>query len=161
MSGAQTTGAYSVGCGWGDVAESFPMVVAEQFGVLESLYPGRIDLGVGQAAGTGRAVARALGAGREALKRFLDDLRDLYGDLVGQSRIENVRATPGHGSHVPLYLLGSSPGSAMLAASLRLPYALGSQFAPTQLQQSVPAYREQFQPRDPGDQPHAIACING
>jgi luciferase family oxidoreductase group 1 len=137
-----------------------PLVIAEQFGTLEALHPGRIDLGLGRAPGTDQPASRALRRGLEASDRFAEDVVELQGFLGDQSRVPGVEATPGKGSKVPLYILGSSLFGAKLAASLGLPYAFASHFAPEALQFAVAAYRNEFRPSAQLDQPYVIAGVN-
>jgi luciferase family oxidoreductase group 1 len=137
-----------------------PLVIAEQFGTLESLFPGRIDLGVGRAPGgdmrTARALRRGLGSSGDT---FPQDLIELIRYFKGTSE-NGVRAIPGHGLHVPIYLLGSSDFSAMLAAELGLPFAFASHFAPDYLHAALDLYRANFRPSDWLDRPHAMVGVN-
>src|ERR1700712_4192127 len=124
-----------------------PLVIAEQFGTLESLYPGRIDLGLGRAPGgdqlTARALRRALGSSGDTFPQDVQELRSYFAPPVpGQP----LRAIPGAGLNVPLYLLGSSDFSARLAAELGLPFAFASHFAPEYLRVALELYRRDFQP---------------
>ncbi|MEX1162610.1 MAG: LLM class flavin-dependent oxidoreductase [Nitriliruptor sp.] len=137
-----------------------PLVIAEQFGTLESLHPGRIDLGLGRAPGTDQQTFRALRRHPAAAERFPDDVLELQGYLRGEPLVEGVRATPGHGTDVPLYILGSSLFGAQLAAQLGLPYAFASHFAPDALQAAVAAYRSGFRPSAQLERPHVIAGVN-
>jgi luciferase family oxidoreductase group 1 len=137
-----------------------PLVIAEQFGTLESLHPGRIDLGLGRAPGSDQATFRALRRDPRAADRFPDDVLELQGFLAGESLIPGVAATPGAGTRVPLYILGSSLFGAQLAAALGLPYAFASHFAPDALVQAVATYRRDFQPSAQLAAPHVIAGVN-
>lgn len=137
-----------------------PLVVAEQFGLLENLYPGRIDLGLGRAPGTDPKTTVALRRTPNSADRFPEDVLELQGYLTGASKIEGVEATPEKGSNVPLYILGSSMFGATLAAKLGLPYAFASQFAPDALQSAVAAYRRNFRPSAALQAPYVIAGIN-
>lgn len=137
-----------------------PLTIAEQFGMLASLHPDRIDLGLGRAPGTDPATLRALRRDRTAADTFSDDVVELQGFLSDESPIPGVRAIPGRGTYVPLYLLGSSLFGAQLAAKLGLPYAFASHFAPQALQAAVAVYREQFQPSKQLSSPHVIAGVN-
>ena len=123
-----------------------PLVIAEQFGTLAELHPGRIDLGLGRAPGTDQKTLRALRRDAFASDRFPQDVQELQAFLGDTSPIEGVSATPGKGTHVPLYILGSSLFGAQLAAALGLPYAFASHFAPSALEEAVALYREQFKP---------------
>ncbi|WP_061960841.1 LLM class flavin-dependent oxidoreductase [Demequina flava] len=137
-----------------------PLTIAEQFGTLESLHPGRIDLGLGRAPGGDRAVFAALRRTPEASDRFPQDIVELQGYLGDQSRVEGVKATPGAGTQVPLYILGSSLFGAQLAAQLGLPYAFASHFAPAAMTEAVAAYREGFTPSEQLAEPHVILGAN-
>lgn len=160
---AQTTN-LRVGAGGIMLPNHSPLVIAEQFGTLETLFPGRIDLGLGRAPGTDAETMRALRRdGREA-DRFPSDVVELHGYLSGNTRIPGVHAYPGEGTNVPLYILGSSLFGAGLAAQLGLPYAFASHFAPQALNQAARLYRETFDPRGPlappDAQPHFMAAVN-
>lgn len=137
-----------------------PLVVAEQFGTLEALYPGRIDLGLGRAPGTDGATARALRRYFDAADQFPRDVQELQGYLADPMPGQQVTAWPGAGSNVPIWLLGSSLFSAELAAELGLPFAFASHFAPELLMQALGIYREGFRPSAQLDQPYVIAAIN-
>ena len=144
-----------VGAGGIMLPNHAPLIIAEQFGTLESLYPGRIDLGLGRAPGTdmrtARALRRFLGSSGDT---FPDDVRELQEYFRGAD--ERVRAIPGAGLNVPLYLLGSSDFSARLAAQLGLPFAFASHFAPEYLQYSLQLYRRDFKPSAALAEPYAI-----
>jgi luciferase family oxidoreductase group 1 len=137
-----------------------PLVIAEQFGTLEELHPGRIDLGLGRAPGTDGRTFRALRRDPRAADAFPEDVRELQGYLTGTSVIDGVRATPGDGTDVPLYILGSSLFGAQLAARLGLPYAFASHFAPDALEQAVATYRRDFRPSAQLAEPHVMAGVN-
>jgi luciferase family oxidoreductase group 1 len=137
-----------------------PLVIAEQFGTLAELHPGRIDLGLGRAPGTNQATMRALRRDATAADTFPQDVLELQGYLSGETRIPTVHAIPGRGTNVPLYILGSSLFGAQLAATLGLPYAFASHFSPGALQAAVRAYREQFQPSAQLERPYVIAAVN-
>jgi luciferase family oxidoreductase group 1 len=137
-----------------------PLVIAEQFGTLAELHPDRIDLGLGRAPGTDGATFRALRRDPRAADRFPDDVLELQGYLSGETRIPGVQATPGRGTGVPLYVLGSSLFGAQLAAALGLPYAFASHFAPDALEAAVATYRRDFRPSTQLAAPHVIAGIN-
>jgi len=136
-----------------------PLVVAEQFGTLESLHPGRIDLGLGRAPGSDQATARALRRTREAEEGFPEDVVELQGLLGEKSPLPGIRAIPGYGTHVPLYMLGSSLFGAQLAATLGLPYAFASHFAPAALEQAIEIYRAEFKPSEQLEKPHLMAGV--
>jgi luciferase family oxidoreductase group 1 len=136
-----------------------PMLIAEQFGTLETLYPGRIDLGLGRAPGSDQLTARALRRDPASAERFPQDVLELQAFLSDESPIEGVRAIPGQGTHVPLYILGSSTFGAQLAAQLGLPYAFASHFAPRLLHSAIDIYRRTFQPSAQLEQPYVIAGV--
>jgi luciferase family oxidoreductase group 1 len=123
-----------------------PLLIAEQFGTLESLHPGRIDLGLGRAPGSDRTTMRALRLHAGSAESFPEDVLELRGYLSGETRVPGVDATPGKGTNVPLYILGSSMFGARLAAALGLPYAFASHFAPDLLERAVEAYRRSGPP---------------
>ncbi|WP_205698337.1 LLM class flavin-dependent oxidoreductase [Conexibacter sp. SYSU D00693] len=137
-----------------------PLTIAEQFGTLAELHPGRIDLGLGRAPGTDGNTLRALRRDPMSAESFPQDVLELQGYLTGETQIPHVHATPGHGTNVPLYILGSSLFGAQLAAQLGLPYAFASHFAPAALQDAVRVYRERFQPSAQLDEPYVIAGVN-
>jgi luciferase family oxidoreductase group 1 len=137
-----------------------PLVIAEQFGTLEALHPGRIDLGLGRAPGADQNTMRALRRYAAAADRFPEDVLELQGYLTGETRIPGVNATPGNGANVPLYILGSSMFGAAVAAALGLPYAFASHFAPAELENAVAAYRREFRPSAQLDRPYVIAGVN-
>lgn len=136
-----------------------PMLIAEQFGTLESLYPGRIDLGLGRAPGSDQLTARALRRDPMSSERFPQDVVELQGFLSDESPVAGVRAIPGEGTHVPLYILGSSTFGAQLAAQLGLPYAFASHFAPRLLHSALDIYRRTFHPSAQLDKPYVIAGV--
>jgi len=137
-----------------------PFVIAEQFGTLDALYPGRIDLGLGRAPGADMRIAQAL---RRDLARvseyFPQDVVELRALLTGEPDL-GIRATPGYGAQVQLWMLGSSTFGAQLAAALGLPYAFASHFAPDQLDSALELYRRQFRPSPALDRPHVMAAMN-
>jgi luciferase family oxidoreductase group 1 len=137
-----------------------PLTIAEQFGTLEAMHPGRIDLGLGRAPGSDQITMLALRRNPSSADRFGDDVLELQGYLGDETRVPGVHATPGAGSHVPLYILGSSMFGALLAASLGLAYAFASHFAPDALTDAVAAYRAQFRPSVQLDHPYVIAGVN-
>lgn len=144
-----------VGAGGIMLPNHAPLVIAEQFGTLESLFPGRIDLGLGRAPGsdqrTARALRRSLGSSGDT---FPQDILELQSYFAGT--IDGVQAVPGAGLNVPLYLLGSSDFSARLAAELGLPFAFASHFAPEYLEVALHLYRRDFQPSAQLDKPYVI-----
>jgi luciferase family oxidoreductase group 1 len=137
-----------------------PLVIAEQFGTLESLYPGRIDLGLGRAPGSDQKTMRALRRDASAADTFPDDVLELQAYFSNESHIPGVDATPGKGLNVPLYILGSSLFGAQLAAALGLPYAFASHFAPAALHDAVGIYCKQFRPSTQLEKPYVIAGVN-
>lgn len=138
-----------------------PLIVAEQFGTLETLFPGRIDLGLGRAPGTDQITARALRRDRvETVEEFPRDVQELQFYFSEKSAQSAVQAIPGLGLEVPIYILGSSTFSAQLAAFLGLPYAFASHFAPAQLHDSLRIYRNEFKPSHQLKKPYVIAGAN-
>ena len=137
-----------------------PLVIAEQFGTLATLHPGRIDLGLGRAPGTDQNTMRALRRTGAAADSFPQDVLELQGYLRGESRIPGVDAYPGKGTDVPLFILGSSLFGAGLAATLGLPYAFASHFAPGALHEAIALYRSEFTPSEQLEKPHVIAGFN-
>jgi len=132
-----------------------PLVVAEQFGTLATLYPNRIELGLGRAPGTDQTTMRALRRGRqETEEQFPQDVLEILRYFGDATPNQSITATPGQGTHVPVWLLGSSLFSAQLAARLGLPYSFASHFAPRMLGQAIQLYRENFQPSIYLDQPY-------
>jgi luciferase family oxidoreductase group 1 len=137
-----------------------PLVIAEQFGTLDAMYPGRIDLGLGRAPGSDPTTQYALRRDPRAADTFPRDVVELQGYLAGKTRVPGVHAIPGTGSNVPLYILGSSLFGAQLAAALGLPYAFASHFAPDALNEAISAYRAEFTPSGQLDEPYVIAGVN-
>ncbi len=149
-----------VGAGGIMLPNHSPLVIAEQFGTLESLYPGRIDLGLGRAPGsdqaTSRALRRDLSSDPDAFPQDVVELMDLMSDEPRQA----IRAVPGRGLKVPVWILGSSLFGAQLAAALGLPYAFASHFAPAQMMQAVALYRANFRPSAQLDKPYVMLGFN-
>lgn len=137
-----------------------PLVIAEQFGTLAELHPGRIELGLGRAPGSDQATQRALRRPPTAADYFPQDVLELQGYLSDASRIPGVEATPGKGTAVPLYILGSSLFGASLAAAFGLPFAFASHFAPASLEEAIALYRRDFQPSEQLERSHVIAGVN-
>jgi luciferase family oxidoreductase group 1 len=137
-----------------------PLMIAEQFGTLACLHPGRIDLGLGRAPGTDQQTLRALRRSPNAADTFPQDVLELQAFLAGESRIPGVDAIPGKGTRVPLYILGSSLFGAQLAAALGLPYAFASHFAPAALEQAAEIYRREFRPSAQLERSYLIAGVN-
>ena len=150
-----------VGSGGVMLPNHAPLVIAEQFGTLESLYPGRIDLGLGRAPGTDQMTARALR--RDLLgsdDRFAQDVRELQHYFGPIQEGQSVKAIPGANTEVPIWILGSSLYGAQLAAHFGLPYAFASHFAPDQLLEAMRVYRELFKPSDKLDKPYCAFLMN-
>ncbi|WP_299649156.1 LLM class flavin-dependent oxidoreductase [uncultured Jannaschia sp.] len=156
---ADATSTIRVGAGGIMLPNHAPLAIAEQFGTLATIHPGRIDLGLGRAPGGDLAVARALRRGLEA-DRFPEDVVELIGYFGEPQPGAPVRAHPGEGTQVPIWILGSSLYGAQLAAHLGLPYAFASHFAPDALEQAVAIYRERFQPSAQLDRPHFMLAAN-
>ncbi|UOY03860.1 LLM class flavin-dependent oxidoreductase [Blastococcus sp. PRF04-17] len=157
--GAQTR-TIRLGAGGVMLPNHAPLTIAEQFGTLEAMYPGRIDLGLGRAPGSDQNTMYALRRDPNSADRFPQDVLELQGYLTGATRVPGVDAVPGKGSDVPLYILGSSMFGATLAAALGLPFAFASHFAPRLLANAVAAYRQEFQPSEQLDRPYVIAGVN-
>src|SRR5581483_1077373 len=149
-----------VGAGGIMLPNHSPLTIAEQFGTLESLHPGRIDLGLGRAPGSDQNTMRALRRSPASADRFPEDVLELQGYLGSETRVPGVDATPGKATNVPLYILGSSMFGATFAAALGLPYAFASHFAPDALEQAVAAYRREFPPSSQLARPYVIAGVN-
>lgn len=157
---ASATSTIRVGAGGIMLPNHSPLVIAEQFGTLAELHPGRIDLGLGRAPGTDQQTLRALRRDPRASDQFPQDVQELQGYLSQDSLIPGIHAYPGWGTQVPLYILGSSLFGAQLAAALGLPYSFASHFAPDALEQAVQVYRERFQPSEQLAEPYVIAALN-
>ena len=150
-----------VGSGGVMLPNHAPLVVAEQFGTLGTIYPGRIDLGLGRAPGTDQRTAMALRRYRqETVQDFPNNIDELQTYFSVENATAPVRATPGEGVDIPLYLLGSSTFSAELAGKKGLPYAFASHFAPTHLHHALRLYHENFKPSDQLEKPYTMACVN-
>ncbi len=158
---AQGTSTIRVGSGGIMLPNHAPLIIAEQFGTLESLYPGRIDLGLGRAPGTDQATAFALRRNLNGdVDAFPNDVIELLQYLGPADKQEKVRAIPGVGTNVPVWLLGSSTFSAQLAARLGLPFAFASHFAPAQLFPALQIYHSSFKPSSFLKEPYTMACVN-
>ena len=153
---AAATATMRVGAGGIMLPNHAPLVVAEQFGTLATLFPGRIDLGLGRAPGTDMATARALRRHMAPEDAFPRDVQELIGYLGDPTGGAPVRAIPGEGTHVPVWILGSSLYGAQLAAYLGLPYAFASHFAPAMLEEALAVYRRTFRPSDRLEKPHVM-----
>jgi luciferase family oxidoreductase group 1 len=149
-----------VGAGGIMLPNHSPLVIAEQFGTLESLYPGRIDLGLGRAPGTDQTTLRALRRNPASADTFPNDVLELQAYFGPVQAGQKVRAVPGAGLDVPLWILGSSLFGAQLAAALGLPYSFASHFAPDALYQALQIYRDRFEPSAQLDRPYVMPGIN-
>ena len=157
---ASGTSTIRVGSGGIMLPNHPPIVIAEQFGTLESLYPGRIDLGLGRAPGTDSRTLRALRRDPTREGSFAHDVLELQQFLGPAESGQAVRAVPGAGTEVPIWILGSSTFGAELAARLGLPYAFASHFAPDALLVALEIYRKQFKPSKQLDHPYAMVGVN-
>ncbi len=160
---AGATKTIRVGSGGVMLPNHAPLVIAEQFGTLATLYPGRIDLGIGRAPGTDRLTMRALRrhlAASDEEEGFPRDVQELQAYLGDGGPDQPVRAIPGIGTRVPIWLLGSSLYSAQLAAYLGLPFAFASHFAPDMLLQALQVYRSTYRPSAEWPAPHAMVGVN-
>lgn len=138
-----------------------PLIIAEQFGTLATLYPGRIDLGLGRAPGTDQLTAFEIRGERfHSPQNFPQDVLKLQKYLGDDNYDSRVRAIPGEGTNVPIWILGSSTESAHLAASYGLPYAFASHFAPTHFFEAIQIYRQNFRPSDVLQKPYVLSCVN-
>jgi luciferase family oxidoreductase group 1 len=156
---AAATSTIRVGSGGIMLPNHPPLVIAEQFGTLEALFPGRIDLGLGRAPGTDQTTSRALRRDPTAADDFPDQVQELI-SLLGPIRpAQRVKAIPGANSNVPVWLLGSSTFSAQLAAFMGLPFAFAAHFAPRLLHQALKIYRENFQPSAAWPEPYAMVGL--
>jgi luciferase family oxidoreductase group 1 len=157
---AAHTNTIRLGAGGVMLPNHSPLTIAEQFGTLATLHPGRIDLGLGRAPGSDQTTMRAMRRDAHSSDRFPEDVLELQGYLIGESRIPGVTAVPGAGTNVPLYILGSSLFGAQLAAMLGLPFAFASHFAPGALVEAMTLYRREFRPSAQLTEPYAIAGVN-
>ncbi|WP_420148411.1 LLM class flavin-dependent oxidoreductase [Spirosoma sp.] len=138
-----------------------PLVIAEQFGTLESLYPGRIDLGLGRAPGSDQMTARALRRNLTGPDTFPQDVVELQQYFQPDEDVNQfIQAVPGNGLNIPIWILGSSLFGAQLAAALGLPYAFASHFAPNDLMQALAVYRAKFKPSNQLEKPYAMVAVN-
>jgi luciferase family oxidoreductase group 1 len=157
---AGKTNTIRVGSGGIMLPNHSPLVIAEQFGTLESIYPGRIDLGLGRAPGSDQYTAMAMRRGQETVQDFPSDIRQLQRYFSANNYNSKVRAFPGEGLDIPIWILGSSTDSAYLAAEMGLPYAFASHFAPARFRAAIKIYRENFKPSATLAKPYMIACVN-
>ena len=149
-----------VGAGGIMLPNHSPLVIAEQFGTLDALFPGRIDLALGRAPGSDQLTQRLLRVAPDSSERFPEDVLELQAWFAKPRPEQAVRAVPGAGANVPLWILGSSLFGAQLAASLGLPYAFASHFAPAALMQAIEVYRSQFQPSAQLDKPYVMLGVS-
>ena len=156
---AGATSTIRVGSGGIMLPNHAPLVVAEQFGTLASLYPGRIDMGLGRAPGTDMITAQALRRNNNG-GDFDIEISQLRQYLSAENRTSRVRAIPGEGIDIPIWILGSSTDSAILAAALGMPYAFAAHFAPTHLHNAIRLYREHFRPSAHLKEPYVLTCVN-
>jgi luciferase family oxidoreductase group 1 len=158
---ASGTSTIRVGSGGVMLPNHSPLVIAEQFGTLESLYPNRIDLGLGRAPGTDRLTAMALRRNlNNSEEDFSNNVQELIGYFEPGDSNKNVKATPGEGLNIPIWLLGSSIFGAQLAATLGLPFAFASHFSPAFLTPAIAIYKEEFQPSKYIKEPYIISAVN-
>jgi len=158
---AAGTSTIRVGSGGIMLPNHAPLVIAEQFGTLESLHPGRIDLGLGRAPGTDHVTTRALRRDtRSGAHDFPEQLAELQSYFESASAMKKVRAIPGEGLHIPIWLLGSSGYSAQLAGEWGLPFSFAHHFSPEHTLPALRLYRSHFKPSDVLDKPYAMVCLN-
>lgn len=159
---ANGTQTIRVGSGGVMLPNHSSLVIAEQFGTLESLFPKRIDLGVGRAPGTDGITAKALGRNPMNINQhFPHQIQELQRYFSVENSKSAVRAIPGEGCDIPIYILGSSTDSAWLAAKMGLPYAFAGHFAPDMMAVAFEIYRTNYEPSEEFPQPYIIACVNG
>jgi luciferase family oxidoreductase group 1 len=157
---AAGTSRIRVGAGGIMLPNHAPIIIAEQFGTLARLYPGRIDLGLGRAPGTDQITVRALRRSLQNSDNFPQDVQELQAFFAPVGPTQTIQAVPAAGTDVPLWILGSSTYGAQLAAALGLPYAFASHFAPDQLLPALEIYRARFQPSEQLEKPHAMVGVN-
>ncbi len=154
------TSTLRVGSGGIMLPNHAPLTIAEQFGTLASLYPERIDLGLGRAPGTDQKTARALQRDPNAPFRFPSLVKEIQQYFSEDNKTSDVRAIPGEGLDIPIWILGSSTDSAHLAAAFGLPYAFASHFAPAQLHHALKVYKSEFVASEQLKEPYCMACVN-
>ncbi|HMG15336.1 MAG TPA: LLM class flavin-dependent oxidoreductase, partial [Saprospiraceae bacterium] len=158
---AGKTNTIRVGSGGIMLPNHSPLVIAEQFGTLETIYPGRIDLGLGRAPGTDQLTAMALRRNNmDTAYSFPSDVRQLQNYFSKENSTAQVRAFPGEGLDIPIWILGSSTDSAYLAAEMGLPYSFAAHFAPAQFYTAIDIYKKNFKPSKQLDKPYIMACVN-
>ncbi|GAA0462360.1 LLM class flavin-dependent oxidoreductase [Alkalibacillus silvisoli] len=150
-----------VGSGGVMLPNHSPLIVAEQFGTMETIYKGRLDLGLGRAPGTDQLTASAIRRSKhDSVHDFPNDVKEILKYFGPQENQGFVKAYPGVDSNIPVYILGSSTDSARLAAKLGLPYAFAAHFAPRHMREAIKIYREQFEPSQYLDEPYMMVCLN-
>lgn len=150
-----------VGAGGIMLPNHAPLVVAEHFGTMATIYPDRVDLGLGRAPGTDMITASALRrSNHDSVFSFPEDVRSLLTYFGSENEQESVKAFPGMDTHIPIYILGSSTDSAYLAANLGLPYVFASHFAPQHMEEAISIYRARFKPSKYLGKPYMIVCLN-
>ncbi|MBB2481802.1 LLM class flavin-dependent oxidoreductase [Bacillus sp. APMAM] len=155
------TSKIKVGSGGVMLPNHSPLVVAEQFGTMATIYPGRVDLGLGRAPGTDMETASALRRSQvDSVYTFPDDIQSLLTYFGPEEEQGSVKAYPGVGTNIPIYVLGSSTDSAHLAARLGLPYVFASHFAPRYMEEAISIYRMEFKPSQYLDKPYMMVCLN-
>ena len=157
---AEGTNTIRIGAGGIMLPNHAPYVIAEQFGTLARLFPGRVDLGLGRAPGTDQLTLRALRRTNEAAENFPQDVLELMAFFAPAAPGQRIQAVPAAGTEVPIWILGSSHFGAMLAAELGLPYAFASHFAPDELVPALKIYRSRFKPSDQLERPYAMVGVN-
>lgn len=158
---AEATESLRIGSGGVMLPNHSPLVIAEHYGTLATLYPNRIDLGLGRAPGTDQKTAQAIRPDRmQQVRQFPQNVKRLQQYFSTDNSSADVRAIPGEGTEVPLWILGSSTDSAHLAAALGLPYVFASHFSPQQLHAALQVYRDEFQPSQQLDKPYIMPCVN-
>jgi luciferase family oxidoreductase group 1 len=157
----EQTNTIKVGSGGIMLPNHSPLVVAEQFGTMATIYPNRVELGLGRAPGTDMKTASALRRSKsDPVYTFPDDVQALLTYFGSEEQQSYVKAYPGVGTNIPIYILGSSTDSAYLAAKLGLPYVFASHFAPRYMEEAIRIYRDRFQPSEYLDQPYMMVCLN-
>jgi luciferase family oxidoreductase group 1 len=157
----EQTNTIKVGSGGIMLPNHSPLVVAEQFGTMATIYPNRVELGLGRAPGTDMKTASALRRSKnDPVYTFPDDVQALLTYFGSEEQQSYVKAYPGVGTNIPIYILGSSTDSAYLAAKLGLPYVFASHFAPRFMEEAIRIYRDRFQPSEYLDQPYMMVCLN-
>ncbi|HAC16485.1 MAG TPA: LLM class flavin-dependent oxidoreductase [Bacteroidetes bacterium] len=158
---AEATESIRIGSGGIMLPNHSPLIIAEQFGTLATMYPGRVDLGLGRAPGTDQVTANAIRPDRmQQTHQFPEHVVQIQRYLSAENKTSAVRAFPGEGTNVPIWILGSSTDSAYLAAELGLPYAFASHFAPQQIMSALEIYRERFKASGQLDRPYFMPCVN-